>query len=308
MAARFTVLASGSSGNASLLEHDGFGLLVDCGVGPQIITERLAVIGRTWSVVSAVLLTHTHGDHWNSYTLAHLRRLQIPLFAHRQHHDALSARREHLPLRRGDLLREFPSLQPFKIGPTLSAFAVPVPHDSEPTFAFRFDGEQAGSGWSLGFASDVGHPTRDLMEAFAGVDGLAVEFNHDVAMQRASRRPRILVDRVLGQYGHLSNAQAGELTRSIARLAPPDRLRFLVQLHLSRECNRPELAAREGRAALQAVAPKAQLVTASQFVPTPPLSLGGAATDATVRHAPAPRITRQPCLPGLEPPHERVAG
>ena len=62
---RFTVLASGSSGNSSLLEVDGFGLLLDIGLGPRQLASRLITSGRSWQNVQAVLLTHTHGDHWN---------------------------------------------------------------------------------------------------------------------------------------------------------------------------------------------------------------------------------------------------
>jgi glyoxylase-like metal-dependent hydrolase (beta-lactamase superfamily II) len=98
MSARFTVLASGSSGNASLLEWDGFGLLIDCGLPPRELGRRLAAVGRGWEHVSAVLLTHTHGDHWNRFTLGHLARLRRPLVAHPRHHDALEDREEHQAL------------------------------------------------------------------------------------------------------------------------------------------------------------------------------------------------------------------
>ena len=44
MPLRFTVLASGSAGNASLLQIDGFGLLVDAGLGPRTLAGRLAAV------------------------------------------------------------------------------------------------------------------------------------------------------------------------------------------------------------------------------------------------------------------------
>ena len=63
MAVRFTVLASGSGGNASFLEAGDFGLLLDIGLGPRQLAKRLAAAGAGWSRVRAVLLTHTHSDH-----------------------------------------------------------------------------------------------------------------------------------------------------------------------------------------------------------------------------------------------------
>src|SRR5437899_2448827 len=89
MALRFTVLASGSGGNASLLQLDGFGLLLDAGVGPRILQQRLAAAAASWNDVNAVLLTHTHSDHWRDRTLAHLQRRRIPLYCHPGHHEGL---------------------------------------------------------------------------------------------------------------------------------------------------------------------------------------------------------------------------
>ena len=298
-AARFTVLASGSAGNANLLEVDGFGLMIDCGLRPQILTERLAAVGRTWDAVHAVLITHTHGDHWNRHTLAHLRRNQMPLIAHATHHDSMTRCAEHEPLRRAGLTRTFDVDQTFPLAPGLTARGTIVPHDSDPTFAFRFDYRTAdGTGWSLGLVSDMGHPTDELLSAFRGVNVLAVEFNHEVALQEASRRPRMLVNRVLGMYGHLSNAQAGKLATAVAASAGPSRFDALVQLHLSRECNRPELAHAAGRAALAAHAPNAMVVTASQNQASPPVNLVSRTVPSLPPVAPVRRTVQQ-CLPGL---------
>ena len=70
MAARFCVLASGSSGNCVFVQSDGFGFLIDFGIGPRFIASRLAAVGATWRDVHAVFLTHTHTDHWKELTLA----------------------------------------------------------------------------------------------------------------------------------------------------------------------------------------------------------------------------------------------
>ena len=89
MPLQFTVLASGSGGNASLLEANGFGVLIDAGLGPRQLSARLTAVGASWQRVSAVLLTHTHTDHWNERTLEHLRRHRIPLHCHPGHHEDL---------------------------------------------------------------------------------------------------------------------------------------------------------------------------------------------------------------------------
>src|ERR1043165_8303720 len=86
---RFCVLASGSSGNASLLRAGSLGLLIDLGIGPRSLARRLDQIGAAWEDVNAAILTHVHGDHWNENTLEHLERRQIPLYCHQRHAAAL---------------------------------------------------------------------------------------------------------------------------------------------------------------------------------------------------------------------------
>src|SRR4051794_14695900 len=90
MAVHFHVLASGSAGNASLLDIDGYGVLVDFGLGPRQLSTRYQA-GGIWDHVRAVLLTHTHGDHWNENTLGHLARRRIPLWCHPDHAGDLRA-------------------------------------------------------------------------------------------------------------------------------------------------------------------------------------------------------------------------
>src|SRR3712207_5048611 len=60
---RLSVLSSGSSGNATYIETDGGGLLVDAGLSCRRIEGLLARIGRSLDDVGAVLLTHGHADH-----------------------------------------------------------------------------------------------------------------------------------------------------------------------------------------------------------------------------------------------------
>lgn len=280
MTARFTVLASGSSGNAALLEVNGFGLLIDCGLHSRFISARLAAIGRSWAHVHAAVLTHTHGDHWKDTCLADFRSRKVPLYCHPMHLSHLATVAPSFgPLRSAGYARSYADGEPFTITTGLTAVPVWVSHDSDPTFAFRFDFADGGAGpaWSVGYASDLGVASAELVEAFAGVDVLAVEYNHCEKLERASSRPAFLVQRVLGDEGHLSNRQAAEFTRAVAARSGPGFPSHLVQLHLSRDCNHPFLAESAGRNALADLNPSAVVLTARQ--------------DSTARSIP---LTRRP--------------
>ena len=304
---RFTVLASGSGGNASLVESDGFGVLIDVGLGPRQLAARLTAAGLSWSAVRAVLLTHTHSDHWKDTTLTYLHRHKIPLYCHANHHTVLCTYSDgFLALQKADLVRSFESHQELVLSPNLRCRALPVRHDGGATFGFRLEGsaDLFGRRGAIGYVADLGSWDEELASHLADVDVLAVEFNHDVAMQHASGRAPRLIARVLGDEGHLSNAQAVELVRAVLERSTAGRLRHLVQLHLSRECNRPAIAREAARALLEELGVTLTLHTAEQHAAGTTLHLNADSRRGRSRRAPARRSARSssahPLLPGLD--------
>jgi hypothetical protein len=285
MLPRFTVLASGSSGNSSLLEIDGFGLLLDIGLGPRQLAGRLIACGRSWQNVQAVLLTHTHGDHWNSRTLAALLAKRIPLYCHDEHRAALE---DSCPpglfaaLTGSRLVRSYEEGEELVLGGALACVPISVRHDSGATFAFRIGGQADlfGPAWSLGYAADLGRWDAALAEALSGVDLLAIEFNHDVAMQRTSGRHPLLIARCLSDDGHLSNVQAAALLRQALLCNAARRPRQIVQLHLSRQCNLPQLALEAAQSVLDELGLAIPIHTAAQHAPSPAFHCGNSAIAA----------------------------
>jgi phosphoribosyl 1,2-cyclic phosphodiesterase len=311
MTLRFTVLASGSAGNASLVEADGFGVLIDAGLGPRQLASRLAACGLSRAKYHAVLLTHTHSDHWKDRTLAQLVRRGVPLYCHPEHHDTLSGLSPAFhALHAAGLVRTFAPEDPFELSPGLQCRALPVRHDGGATFGFRLEGapDRIGRVASLAYAADLGCWDDDLADALADVDLLAVEFNHDVELEYASGRMPRLIARVLGDDGHLSNAQGAALVRAVLARSRDGRPRHVVQLHLSRDCNRPALA----RAAAQSVLAgrsDVSLHTAEQDAPGQTLHLNPVLPPAQPVRRPLQRrrgtAMTQPLLPGLG---DEVAG
>jgi phosphoribosyl 1,2-cyclic phosphodiesterase len=243
----FCVLASGSSGNVSLARHGSFGVLIDMGLGPRRLERALGAAGHDWDDVHAVLLTHTHGDHWNAASMEELRRRRIPLYCHKRQARDLAGSDSPFPaLERDGLVRLFELDQPLALTPELRGTAFAVPHDAALTCGFRLEARDARTGLAsvLGYAADLGSWTTELVQRLKNVDILALEFNHDETLQRESGRPNFLIQRVLGARGHLSNHQAAQLVLALLRSSQPGRLAHLFQLHLSCQCNEPELARR----------------------------------------------------------------
>lgn len=251
MRIQFCVLGSGSSGNATLVVAPHTHLLIDCGFSGDEIAARMAETGADWASLDAVLLTHTHQDHIRATAVRECLNHGVTLFCHETHVAQLDGRRHFRKLAAAGLVKTYDPQVPFKLPGGAQACALPVPHDCPRTFGFRveFHGEH-GHSRRIAYLSDLGHWTPALTDSVAGVDLLALEFNHDEEMERNSRRHTDLIERVLGPFGHLSNCQAAEALDALRALdqAP----RQIVLLHLSRECNLPNLAY---TAALQALGP-----------------------------------------------------
>src|SRR6266446_5292000 len=136
-AMEFCVLASGSSGNASFLTHEGFGVLIDLGLGPRRQERAFAQVGIGWEDVHAALLTHTHGDHWQDACCDQLRERRIPFYCH-AHHAHVLEDPGFCNLKADGLVRAFDLEVPFTLQEGLLCRAFSLAHDDSVTCGFRF--------------------------------------------------------------------------------------------------------------------------------------------------------------------------
>lgn len=321
MPLRFAMLASGSSGNAAWLQVGSHGLLIDAGLGPRRLAERLSAVGAHWRQVSAVLLTHTHGDHWKEKTFNHLLKHDIAIFCHGYHRDYLTAVSFTFPkMESKGLVHSYEAGRELPFGSRLRCLPLAIQHDDRATFGFRFDifpechafeasqrpnhlaktlqgVESMPPILSMAYLADLGCWDHELAQALKEIDLLALEFNHDVAMERNSNRSEHLIERVLGDYGHLSNEQAAELLDTILQHSAPKRLQHLVQLHMSRECNRTMLAVQAARVVRARHEARFHIHTALQSQAGPSLTLHGA-----LPHMAASRYQeQQPTVESFQP-------
>jgi phosphoribosyl 1,2-cyclic phosphodiesterase len=276
MTVHFHVLASGSSGNCSLLEIDELALMIDLGLGPRQLASRIDAKPPVWERVRAALLTHVHTDHWNENTFNHFTRRRVPLYCHAEHATALRKwSAAFAALADAGLVRLYEQDTPFAVEPGCHCQAIPLAHDGGATFGFRIEGSRDlfNAGWAVAYAADLGSWDTVLAGRFADVDVLALEFNHDVALQFASGRSPQLIRRVLGDQGHLSNAQAAALFAEVLRRSAPGRIKHLVQLHLSRQCNRGDLAHEAAHTVVSNAGATLVIHTAQQHVAGPRIGL-----------------------------------
>jgi phosphoribosyl 1,2-cyclic phosphodiesterase len=236
VALRFRILASGSGGNAALVEAGGTRLLVDAGLGPRILSDRLSSAGVDPASLAAVVLTHEHNDHIRG-AARFCARWGVPLAGTRGTYLASGLGAETIP---GYQVLE-PGA-PRHLG-SLEVSGVPVPHDAAAPLAYVISWD----GWSLGLATDLGHVSQPLAEAFRGCDALILESNYDPAMLRDGPYPWPLKERILARTGHLSNS---ETSRFLGQELG-ESCRTVVLAHLSQNNNHPEVARMAAEEALR---------------------------------------------------------
>jgi phosphoribosyl 1,2-cyclic phosphodiesterase len=221
-------LGSGSSGNAALVRDGATTILVDAGLSAKQLSTRLAACGVTPDQLDGILVTHEHGDHTSSLRVLLGRHNGVPVYC-----NAMTAR----ALQDGGLQhanwRLFQNGAEFALGGfTVRAFS--VPHDAADPVGFRI----SSSDGCFGVLTDLGFATRMVFDALRGVKAILIETNHDEdLLQRDTKRPWSVKQRILSRHGHLSNAAAA---RVLTELEAP--LHHVILGHLSRDCNAPELA------------------------------------------------------------------
>jgi phosphoribosyl 1,2-cyclic phosphodiesterase len=226
---RFASLASGSSGNCLVAEAAGSVVLVDCGLALTETERRLARLGLEPSRVSAILVTHEHGDHaCGAFDFAAAHRVSVYLT-----HGTLAALRAEGKVLDGVPLVLVNGRQSFFVdGIQLLPFT--VPHDArEPVQYVLSDGAA-----KLGVVTDVGISTAHVEKMLSGLDALVLECNYDYDMLWNGGYPRWLKERIGGPFGHLDNRESERLLGAI----DCSRLKHVIGAHLSQQNNRPELA------------------------------------------------------------------
>jgi phosphoribosyl 1,2-cyclic phosphodiesterase len=251
---RVTVLGSGSAGNATLVEAGGVRILIDAGFSGRDMERRLCAAEIDPESVSAIVITHDHGDHTRGMGVL-ARRFGLPLYMTRRTHGACASL-----LNGTETVHAYSSTRPFTLG-TLEVRPFLTVHDAVDPVAVTV--RDTASGARLGIATDLGRPTAAVRAELAGCNMLVLEANHDDAMLWTGPYPWSVKQRIASSHGHLSNRAAAELARELFHAG----LRTIVLAHLSEHCNHAHAALDAVSAALSRVRYRGTLEVAPQEAP-----------------------------------------
>lgn len=254
-----SALGSGSSGNSIIISNGASSLMIDVGFSCRDTKKRLASLTPAPAPLAAALITHDHTDHVKGCRVF-CDELEIPA--------AVSIRTAGY-LRSKDLLPcrccEFEPGGCFELA-NFNIRTFPVPHDAmEPVGFVVHSGE-----FSVGVATDLGEIDNISREHLSGCDALILESNYDPELLRSSDRPLRLKRRIAGRHGHLENRAMCEALPQLIS----ERTKLLMLVHLSSECNAPELAEQMARSTLESLGRNdIQLAIAIQEQPVGPFKL-----------------------------------
>lgn len=261
MSVRFLSLGSGSSGNCYYLSSGKTSILIDAGIGIKNTRRILRDHGIDVMSLNAVIVTHDHLDHVRSVTYFG-EKIGIPVYAtadviaginrnyciRQKLHGSARGIDKHVTFTIGDF-----SITPFE-----------VPHDSMDNVGYRIE----AGGVTFAIATDCGCITDEIRRYMSGVDYMVIETNYDVMMLENGPYPRPLKERVKSATGHLSNVEAASFVADNYA----DRLKHVWLCHISKDNNRPEVAAMAVRLALEAkgivVGRDIEVTPLERFVPS----------------------------------------
>lgn len=252
---RFSVLASGSGGNALYVETPRSRIMIDAGLSCRELFRRMEQINADPRGLDALLITHEHIDHIRGAgPLA--RRLDIPVYINNP--TLRRARRIIGNLSRPVVIH---TGQVITIN-DLHLETFTKCHDAADPMGLVI----SSNGIKLGLLTDVGRSTALVEDRLSGCQAIILEFNHDEEMLENGPYPLELKRRIRGQEGHLSNRQAGSLVKSVSN----EELELIILAHLSKTNNEPHIALREVENALRICGrERARIIVSSQEEPVP---------------------------------------
>jgi phosphoribosyl 1,2-cyclic phosphodiesterase len=225
MALFIASLNSGSNGNCYYIGNHEESVLIDAGLSCNETEKRMKKLNLAISSVKAIFISHEHSDHITGVA-GISKKYQIPVYITPGTLASLK-----IPIL-APLLRLLKSNEAIDIG-GLTILAFPKSHDAVDPHSFVVSGQDV----NIGVFTDIGNACAQVKTYFRQCNAVFLESNYCEEMLANGRYPRFLKQRISGDDGHLSNAQALELFLSCRG----SQLSHLILSHLSKNNNKAAL-------------------------------------------------------------------
>lgn len=229
MSMHFSVLASGSTGNAIFVETDQNSFLVDAGLSGKQMEALFQKIGRNIKDLTGILVTHEHSDHIKGIGIL-ARKYGLPIYANAKTWKAMDPLIGNVPL---EQKFEF-GMEKVQTFGALDIESFGVSHDAAEPMFYTFHHE----GRKLVLVTDTGYVSDRMKGIISNANTYVFESNHDVDMLRMCRYPWSIKRRILSDVGHVSNEDAAIAMSEVFG----DQTKSIYLAHLSKDNNMKDLA------------------------------------------------------------------
>ncbi len=234
---KVTILASGSKGNSTYIETPKTKILIDAGISYLQIKQRLNEEKIELCNIDAIFVSHEHADHV-LYLASVLCRTNAKLYIDKISYDIINKKTNN-------------SLLPFEVTfikddlkyqlEDIVVVPISLSHDSKAIHGFLMKELNTDVNKTFASITDTGIIPQKYFPILSSINTIFIESNHDVEMLMSSRRPWILIQRILSPKGHLSNQECMEyLTKFVSK-----HTKNIILAHLSEDCNLEKLAEAE---------------------------------------------------------------
>jgi len=212
----YHIIASGSSGNCTLIFNNDTLLLIDMGISLTKLKEELLLLNKSFNDINGLLITHEHTDH-----IKPLKALnELKIYAYKN-------------IYKWKNYKHINYYKSFKIG---SFNIVPIKANHDSLFCMGFVIKDHNE--TLTYLTDTGCFVENNKSYCLDSTYYLIESNHDIKMLLATSRPPEVKERILSDDGHLCN----EISACLIKELMGEHTKEVCLMHLSREANTKELA------------------------------------------------------------------
>ncbi len=224
MSLRYSILASGSTGNSLYVESDEHSFLVDAGFSGKQMEAFFQHIDRDISKLSGIFVTHEHSDHISGLEVLS-RKHKLPVYISQK-----TLANSSLSIDQS-LIRYFKKDETVVID-QLQIKCFSKSHDAADPFSFMISSQNI----NVAVITDIGYACKQVLHYFQQSHAVFLESNYCETMLANGDYPYNLKRRISSDEGHLSNKQALELFLNYRT----PQLSHLILSHLSKNNNTPQ--------------------------------------------------------------------
>jgi phosphoribosyl 1,2-cyclic phosphodiesterase len=226
---KYCVLASGSKGNMTYIEHGQTALLIDAGISYTSAMKRSEAQNIDLHCIEHILITHEHSDHVQ-YVAMIAKKTRATIYIQRDSFKVLNSNvKDQL---KGLTIKFIQEDSKYVFG-DMEVLTLKMSHDAASCLGFVV----VGGNKKVGYIVDTGFFPIKYIDIVKQLDSLIIEANHDVEMLTESNRMWHLKERILSPTGHMSNYICSQVLQTIAH----NGMHSIVLAHLSEDCNTEEL-------------------------------------------------------------------